>query len=330
MPAETFLRLVSRDVVATEVTLEHGLAAARESALAASTGEVSSERVSLMWGSGWVRIMVATLPRLDLWGYKEFHLVEGDGVRYACHLFRLSTGEPLGIVDASLVTAIRTSCTAALAITAHFGISPIHVGIVGSGAEAREGLRVLKSTGSVIDARVTSPTVAHRDAFATEMSDELGLPVEAMTSVEDVAEGADVLYAATNSRGRIVIEFEDVARVPFVASLGSTLPSQRELAADIPCRAGVVIVDTKEALTESGDMLAAASTGEFDAARVGLLGATLQTGPESFRTQPGPILYKSIGTPEQDLVLAYRILMLAADRGLGRLIEPIASLKRDL
>ena len=76
---------VDSDAIAKHVTQEIAIEAARRAALARATGSVESTRMSLPFGGGWVRIMAAVLPSLDLFGYKEFHLTSGNNVRYAVH-----------------------------------------------------------------------------------------------------------------------------------------------------------------------------------------------------------------------------------------------------
>ena len=51
---------------------------------------------------------------------------------------------------------------------------------------------------------VHSPTKTNRENFAAEVEKELGVPVEAVVSGESVADGADILVAATNSVSRVV------------------------------------------------------------------------------------------------------------------------------
>jgi ornithine cyclodeaminase/alanine dehydrogenase-like protein (mu-crystallin family) len=51
---------------------------------------------------------------------------------------------------------------------------------------------------------VHNPTKTNRENFAAEIGQELGIPVEAVISGESVANGADILVAATNSVSRVV------------------------------------------------------------------------------------------------------------------------------
>src|SRR6185312_12382637 len=125
------------------------------------------------------------------------------------HLFRESTGDALGIVDARRITSLRTAATAAAAVRHWAGDQPVRLGLIGSGEEAREGLRALAGAVDVTEAVVFSPTAANREAFAEQMGAELGLHVRAVPTQADVVGVCDVLYVATSSHHDAFLRAED-------------------------------------------------------------------------------------------------------------------------
>jgi alanine dehydrogenase len=304
------------------------LTSAREAALAVVGGGVASGRVTLPFDGGWMRIMGAVVPSLDLFGYKEFHLAAENTVRYAVHLFRLSDGAPLGVVDGALVTPLRTAAAAAVASEWFFGRGrSVRLAVVGSGAEAQSGVRALNAVLALKDVRVTSRSQANRDRCAEILRTDTGLPVGSVATVRDAVDGADMVYVATNSGGAVVTSREELHGVPFVASIGSTLPTQRELHGDVLAGASCVVVDTWEVLEESGDAIAAAELG-LARDRVMLMGDMRD---RSWQDGVGQVVYKSIGSPEQDLVLAHRIIGAAQTSGdFGRPMEPLSTIKQNL
>jgi ornithine cyclodeaminase/alanine dehydrogenase-like protein (mu-crystallin family) len=304
------------------------LTSAREAAVAVAGGDVACGRVTLPFDGGWMRLMGAVVPSLDLFGYKEFHLSAENTVRYAVHLFRLSDGAPLGVVDGALVTPLRTAATAAVASEWFFGRGrSVRLAVVGSGAEAQSGVRALNSVLALKDVRVTSRTKANRDTCADVLRAGTGLPISSVANIRDAVEGADMVYLATNSGGAVVASSQDLRGVPFVASIGSTLPAQRELHGDVLAGAGCVVVDTWDVLEESGDALAATQLG-LTRDRVMLLGGMRD---RSWHDAVGQVVYKSIGSPEQDLVLAHRIIDAAQATGdFGRPMEPLSTIKQNL
>lgn len=322
----TRVRVVSAEEVLRHGTATLALTAARTAADVRRDPASSTRRLNLALPGGWMRVLAASLPPIGVFGYKEFHYSPGGVLRYAIHLFSTEDGRPIGIVDASMITTLRTAASAVAAATAYFGETerPVTVGVIGSGAEAQAGLRALAGALPVKAAHVTSRSETNRTGFAERMSSELGIPVVPVPDAGSAARDADVVYLGTGSSS-VVVSPQDLAGVPLVLSIGSTMPDQRELPGEVLAGAGVLVVDTFDVLEESGDAIDAASCG-LDRGRVRLLG--------DFIADPGaPVagttLYKSIGSPEQDLVLAKAIIddMEGLD---GRFVDSLTDLKRNL
>lgn len=316
------VRLLSGDDVDALATIEVGLAAAEEAARLVTGGRITTGRVQVNGPVAWMRILAGTLTDLDLLGYKEFHRV-GQRVKYHVHLFRESTGDALGVVDGRRITSLRTSATAASAVRHWAGDRSIRLGLIGSGEEAREGLRAIHGAVPVEQAQVFSPTPANRAAFADQMGAELGLAVSATDSQADVLAGCDVLYVATSSHGTAFLSAADVADIGLVAAIGSTQPVHRELSGDVFTAARAVVVDTPDATHESGDCIEAVNAG-WDSSSVQLLSDYLAT-PRGLAS--GRTVFKSIGSVEQDLVLALHLLRAAEEQGRGTLVDPVGSLR---
>jgi alanine dehydrogenase len=300
------------------------LAAARRTAEIVASGNLTTDRIQVGDDALWSRFLVGILPSLDLFGYKQFHRVE-KRVRYAVHLFRRSTGTPLAMVDGRRITSLRTAATAAVAV-AHHVVSgaTVRVGVVGSGEEAKEGLRMLAGTVSIGEVRVFSPTQANREAYAAELRDDLDLRIEPVASVAAALAAADVAYIATSAAGEPSVPFDRVAHIPIVAAIGSTRPDQRELKGDVLARADHVVVDCADALHEPGDVIDGVEAFDFDVKRAVLLGDDLSA---TASRRAGPVVFKSIGSVEQDLVLAHFLVEAAVDAGRGRAVDTVASLR---
>jgi ornithine cyclodeaminase/alanine dehydrogenase-like protein (mu-crystallin family) len=325
----TRVRVVSAAEVAQFGRPELALDAARTAARARQASDSDVKRLNLRLPGGWMRVLAAALPEIGVFGYKEFHLSPGAILRYAIYLFSTEDGRPLGIVDAALVTTLRTAAGAAAAATAYFGEEidqPLTVGVIGSGAEAQAGLRALAAALPVKAASVSSRSEQNRRVFAENMSQELGIPVHAVGSAATAARGADVVYLATNSGGRVVVDPEDLNGVRLILSIGSTMPDQRELPGAVLAGADLVVIDTPDVLHESGDAIEAREQG-LDSSRVQVLGDFLDSG----RMPEGTTVYKSIGSPEQDVVLAKALVdLLDSEQVPGRTIDSLTDIKQNL
>lgn len=317
------LLLLGPDDVDALATSSVGLAAAIETAKLSRTGGTTTGRVQVNGSISWMRILAGLIDELDLLGYKEFHRV-GQRVRYHVHLFRQSTGDPVGTVDGRRITGLRTASTAAVAAQHWAGGRSVRVGVIGSGEEAKEGLRALAGALTVEQAFVFSPTPANRDAYAVAMAEETGLRVHALDSQDAVMNSAEVIYVATSSHHTPFLGAEGLGTSQFVAAIGSTMPVHRELKGSVFLDAAQVVVDTVDATHESGDCIEATAEG-WDPASAVLLGDYLEMAPLS--AEKGRTLFKSIGSVEQDLVLAYHLVNEAVRLGRGTQVTDVASLR---
>lgn len=313
------LRLLNGADVDALATVELGLAAA-ESAARLDRSKVATGRVQVNGDVSWSRILTGSLTELDVTGYKEFHRV-GRRVRYHINLFQESTGNHLGIVDGRRITSLRTSSTAAVAVRAWAQGRRVRVGVIGSGEEAREGLRALHGAVDVERASVFSPTPANRKAFANEMGETLGLAVSDHDSQGAVVEDCDVLYVATSSKGDPFLGLDELSHIPMVSAVGATQRIDRELRGDV-FPGATVVVDALDAVLESGDGLEAIEQGWEPSSSL-MLGDYLDLASyDAERT-----VFKSIGSVEQDLVLALHLLEAAQAQGRGTVVDPIGTLR---
>lgn len=305
-------------------TVQLCLAAAAQAARLTARSGVSTGRVQVNGDRTWMRILAGVLPELDLIGYKELHRV-GQRVRYHISLFQASTGDAIGIVDGRRITSMRTASTAAVCVAHFFDDRPFSLAVIGSGEEAREGLRAIAGAAQVKAVRVYSPTAVNREQFADTAATQYQVPAQAFASMAAALEGADAAYVATAA----IVPFLRATHargLAFLAAIGSTRPDQRELYGDAVAAAEQVIVDCRDAITESGDLIEASADHGWRADRAVLLGDYLSQ-PAAVPAADGPVLFKSIGSVEQDLVLAHQLLASAATLGRGRITDPVGSLR---
>ncbi|WP_069163386.1 ornithine cyclodeaminase family protein [Nocardia altamirensis] len=283
-----------------------------------------TERVNLCFASGWLRLMAAALPEFGVVGYKEFHFV-GNEVRFQINLFDIDSGVPLACLDANYLTVLRTATTAALAAV-RLVPQASAVGIIGSGHEARMQAAVVGQLLAVDRMSIYSPRAERRQLLARDLAGELGIPVRAVDSGAAAVHEADLIMVATNTAGAGPAFFADwiSATTAHISSTGSTMPAERELDAAVWAYPDLIVVDRMQALEESGDAMAAADAGTLDSGKVitlaELCGRQVDEPPQ--RT-----MYKSVGSPLQDIAVAAYAYRKAAELGLGRRIEDVVSVK---
>lgn len=184
---------------------------------------------------------VVTWPRHEdgTWT-EEKYCVEPGTYCGLIFLFSTRNGEPLAMINDGHLQHMRVGGGAGLGAK-YLARDDAHVvGMIGSGGMARTYLQAFTSVRDIHKVRVYSPTKAHRQAYAEEMSEKLGLEVEAVSTAEEAVRGADIVATCTDSN-LPVIEAEWVEPGMHITNLGGAdLPDGVYSRAEIVVRQGVV------------------------------------------------------------------------------------------
>jgi ornithine cyclodeaminase/alanine dehydrogenase len=239
-------------------------------------------------------------------GAKIFGIGTKRMVNYVIVLVEQDSGLIAGFVDGGAVTAIRTAATSAMAIDRLSKPGPLRVGMLGSGEEAQAHLAALASIRTIESLAVYSPTRARREAFASQHATKLATSAVAVDSREAAARDCDVLIAAARSHDETPIVTADMVEPgKLIVSIGSTLPEQREMDISVVASADLIVCDAvEEVANETGDMLAARDAGVVFMPKMISLNA-LMIGDHNERvSQARNIVFKSVGSALQDIVIA--------------------------
>ena len=224
-------------------------------------------------------------------------------------LFDPSNGSPIAVMDASLITEVRTALSAAIAIDLGARRDATSVAVIGAGALGYEHLRVLQGMRQWTDIRVASRTHANAEALAAQYPGS-----RAVTTFEDAVRGADVVCLCTDSE-RPVIDHAWLAPGVHVSSVGrgAEIPDPTMAAAMAD---GVVIVEWRGAAVNAPPAGAHELQGHNPDAMVELgeilSGSALGRGDDESIT-----VYKSTGHAIEDLAAAHLVLDSALEAGLG-------------
>lgn len=322
-------RLLSSDDVAELITDQLALDAVRQGFRSDAKGRTELPmRLDASSPTGFFRVMPAVLD--GVMGCKIMTLVRGVGTRYLILLYDVEDGSCLALIDADLVTKVRTAATTALAGLHTVAQPPKGLAVVGTGFEARGHLAFLARLWPIERVWVHSRSPENRRDFARVMGDQLGLDVRPTGTVGETVGAATTVLLATKSTTPVL---DGAALQPgtVVLSIGSTRPDLRELDIASQARTATMVVDAVEqVLSESGDIRAARDAGVLTEDVMPL--ATLVAGD---RVLPAPspgaqrdvTLFKSAGTALQDLALARALYRRAEETGLGEDVGDVSQLK---
>lgn len=262
---------------------------------------------------GAMRVLVAADAEAGYLATKAYHSIKGVGTRYVVTLYSLADGEVLAILDGRIITDLRTGAASGV-IARKVGIAgAVTVGILGSGNQARTQLESLAAVYRIGSAAVYSPTAANRERYAREMSAQLGIRVTAVDTPEAAVRGKQVVATASNSRSaEPILRGEWLEGCRLVCAVGNTRPQFAEIDVRSFSDAALVVVDSRHALEEAGDLREAVKSGALPKDKQATLGEII-TGAASVPSE-GLVLFKSVGMALQDLALAARYYELLGKR----------------
>jgi alanine dehydrogenase len=219
------------------------------------------------------------------------------------------TALPLAVMDATLLTAVRTGAAAAVASKHLARKSPTSLGIIGCGAQAPFLLAAHQVVFGDLDLYVADAVEQRASAFAAEANGSVG-------SAEQVA-GCDIVCTATTARAPVVAEKSWVRQGAHINAVGADAPGKQELSPDILAAAKVVVDDYEQA-TEAGELNVAVHAGVYARGRIyGTIGEIV-VGKKPGRCSAEEItLFDSTGMSIQDIALARLIYDVARQRGVG-------------
>jgi alanine dehydrogenase len=316
--AEITTKFINDDRVA-ELADWNSVIAALEAAYSKPVSAAMVPPRTMARGDGfWMRTLSAISPSGGYFGLKV--IAAGPRAKRASYLIPLwdqKTMDLAALIDGNRITGYRTAGTAVVAVDWMAKPGPLHVAVIGSGFEARGMLAALLARREVSFVSVYSPTQAKREAFADDFQKSHGIPIGAAGSALAAVANVDLILCAARSHDETpTLEGQWVAPGTVIVSVGSTLPEQRELDAGIMDRAALIVADMpEEVLHETGDAIAAIAAGVDVAGKLVSL-SDIGTGKVQGRKSPDDILiYKSVGSALQDIVIAEMILERATATG---------------
>lgn len=192
------------------------------------------------------------------------------------------TGEPLAIVNASAVTAIRTAAVSAVATKLLARRDAAVLAVIGTGVQAQAHLAAIPLVREIRETRVFGRSGGN------------------IGSAEEAVRGADIIVTATSAH-EPVLRREWIAAGAHINAVGSSVATARELDAETVAAASLFVDRRESTVNESGDYLFALREGAI-------------AGPEHIRAELGEILTgTAAGRKSDDEITLFKSLGLAVE-----------------
>ncbi len=236
-------------------------------------------------------------------------------------LFDTLSGEPVALLDATELTALRTAAASAVATRVLAGEDAGTLAILGTGEQARRHIEALAIVRSLKEVRLWGRHPAQAAALAAEQSSRLGLQVIAVQSAREAVRGAD-LVCTTTASPLPILEGAWIEPGAHVNLVGASTAAAREADDEVVRRARFFVDERSSALAQAGELQHAVASGAVTTDCIlGEIGAVLE-GLIAGRMRASDItVYKSLGLAAQDLAAGEAAHGRALALGLGEMLR---------
>lgn len=235
----------------------------------------------------------------------------------------INTGDIVGIMDGSLITAIRTGAATGVSVKYLARKDSKVMGIYSAGVQARKQVVAVywALSQKLEKCIVYDPIKVTAEDFKKELEEELGIEVIIADSGDSLLKDTDIVVAATTSTTPI-FPGEKVIEGSHISSIGAHAADVRELDSNTIKRASILAAGLKEAcLAEAGDYIIPISEGLISEDDIVSIGDII-VGKKQGRASDSEItVFKSVGISAQDVATAKLVYDRALKEGVGQDID---------
>lgn len=288
------------------------------------TATLPLRSVTPVGGANRMGLMPGAISDPACFGVKMISLFPGNPARGlsshrgAMVLFEAETGGAVAMMDASLLTAIRTAAASAVATRALARPDASHLAIIGTGEQAEHHLDAMMCVRGIRRLSVAGRSAEKTEAFAARAGDLYpDLEIGHGTDIEAAVAIADIICTVTSAPTPIV-KGAWVAPGAHVNIVGSSIPTMREVDDEMVLRGDIWVDYLPSTLAQAGEIVDMIKAGTFSADQLqGEIGAHL-SGEIPGRSRPEQItIYRSLGIAAQDLGAAHHVLTRAQAESRG-------------
>ena len=234
-------------------------------------------------------------------------------------LMDASTGVPLALMDATLITAARTGAVTAAGARHLAPSAPRVLAQIGARGSALHNIACLARLYAFDEVRIASKRPETRAELARIVGERLGVKAVAVDSIQSAVEGADIVIEATRlERPQVLIEDRWLKPGCLLVTYGWQMATDPATV----MRAHKIVVDDWAQCCKGGQLHPLIRDGRLTRERVhaeiGEIAAGKRPGRE---TDSETIVFWHRGFAISDIVVGKRLLMEAEQRGVGTVLE---------
>lgn len=229
------------------------------------------------------------------------------------------SGTPVAMMDASVLTQLRTGAVSAVGIRYLADQDARSLGIIGAGSQAFYQAIMASQVRSFERIYILDLDKNRAKKLVSELAPALDAEIILSSSNEELVYASDVIITATTSQHPVLPPDRDLLVGKTIIGIGSFKPNMREIPEELFHLVDRVYVDSRQARQESGDLIYPVKAGLIGEEKIFTLGKLIN---QSISPSPqATSFFKSVGMALFDLLVGERIFELAKSKGMGLKID---------
>jgi ornithine cyclodeaminase/alanine dehydrogenase-like protein (mu-crystallin family) len=276
---------------------------------------------------GMMGMMPGYLAEPECFGVKLVSLIpRNKPPQYSSHLglvllFEAEHGQPVALLDAAEITAIRTAAASGLATRLLARADAGDLALLGAGEQARSHLEAMLCVRPLRRIRVWARDRDKAKAFADSEGARHRVPIEHAASVREAVAGADIVCTTTKARDPILLG-DWLTPGVHMNVVGSSIAAAAEIDTPAVVKSRFFVDCRNSTVNEGGEYLRALRGGAITPEHIlGEIGEVANGSKEGRCSPLDMTLYKSLGIAPQDLASAHYVLEKARAAGIGQVID---------
>jgi len=308
--------ILSKNEVESILTMQSCIGVMRDAFKALAKGESYNPLRSIMrlpTKKGLFGMMPGYTGENDIFGIKAISVFPGnykEGIsshQGVVLLFEGDHGRLIAVMDAEVITAIRTAAVSALATDVLARKDAKALAILGAGVQGRRHLESISLVRSLEKVWVWDISRSYADAYVKSESIHYEFEVLAVSSAEEAVKDADIICTVTPAKSPI-LKYAWVKPGAQINAVGACTPDAQEIESVLMARSRLY-TDCRESLFhEPGDFLIPQREGLITEDHVmGELGELLTGKAKGRQSEKDITLFKSLGLSIEDLAAGHYV-----------------------
>ncbi len=227
-----------------------------------------------------------------------------------------STGQPLAVMNGSIITAIRTAAVSAVAARHTVPEDIRTVGLIGAGVQGYYQARFVCREKKAANLLVFDLNASRAETLAARTNqDTPGINALPVTDTRELVKKSELIITATYASMPVFPDELKLIQDKHFIAIGSYKPEMREIPNTVFRELTQLFIDTEHAIEESGELKDPLRRGCIKRYRIITLGKLINGEVELNPRKPS--LFKSVGMALFDLATAKLIYKKALVEGVG-------------